>query len=54
MMETTISNFHTSLLFQKSRSWSFTFLTYKHLVQVTVMNLVELPEIAEAILFKKE
>ena len=30
MMETTISNFHTSFLFQKSRNWSFTFLTYKY------------------------
>ena len=42
MMETTISNFHTSFLFQKSRSWRFTFLMYKYCVQITVVTLVEL------------
>ena len=42
IMETTISNFHTSFIFQKSRSWRFTFHTYKYWEQITVMTLVEL------------
>ena len=32
MMETSISNFHTSFILQKSRSWRFTFQTYKYLL----------------------
>ena len=32
MMETTTSNFHTSFLFQKYRSWHFKFLIYKYWV----------------------
>ena len=35
MMETTISNFHTSFLFQQFRSWRFTFLMYNYWVQIT-------------------
>ena len=42
MMETTISNFRTSFIFQKFRSWRFTFHAYKYLVRITVVNLVEL------------
>ena len=42
MMETIITNFHTIFLFQKSRSWSFTFLTYKYWVLITVVTLVEM------------
>ena len=41
-METIISNFHTSFLFQKSRIWRFTFLAYKYWLQKTVVNLVKL------------
>ena len=38
MMETHISNFHTSFLFQQSRSWSFTFLMNKYWVRITVVT----------------
>ena len=42
MMETTMSNFHTSFIFLKFRSWHFIFLTYKYWVQITVVTPVEL------------